>query len=389
MDEFMVVFDGNTNHQILMKHQYNKHPNIDFNLGQYYIDPVHCPTVPTDEDLEESPFECVPGASPTPTPTSTTTLTPTPTVTSTSTPTVTSTNTPTLTETPTLTVTSTPTVTSTSTPTQTSTSTPTLTATNTPTLTSTSTPTVTSTSTPTLTNTSSSAPTETPTSTPTTTPTNTPTLTSTPSEAGVPDTDTTLFYEGEVCGDILTNWTTKSVQEAKCDWEYIITHPNWNYGGGSVYYYSSAGFVVGTQLYGAGPTYFPSTQTGNYIYTPNGENTYPLYVVEVVNGVIAVIHDFNDLPVCGTYECPSPTPTTTESSTLTPTPTVTSTSTPTLTSTNTPTVNEYQYTNCNEYQNSNTNLNKYTHINKYYNPYVNKYTNNNTSLSKTGRIKYI
>jgi len=82
----MVVFDGNDNHQLLMKHQYDKHPNIDFKLGQYYIDPVHCSDVPTDEDLEESPFVCEPEATPTPTPTSTTTLTPTPTVTSTSTP---------------------------------------------------------------------------------------------------------------------------------------------------------------------------------------------------------------------------------------------------------------------------------------------------------------
>jgi len=437
-DEFMIVFDGNDNHQLLMKHQYDKHPNIDFKLGQYYVDPVHCSDVPTDEDLEESPFVCEPGATPTPTPTSTTTLTPTPTVTSTSTPTVTSTNTPTetITQTPTNTSTDVPT----STPTLTATQTPTLTATSTdvptqtPTVTSTSTPTVTSTATPTLTSTSgatfiaslalctdpynpiysmslpleympytigpsinwysytvtddsgicyhaigqtsgtpnrvwsgdntlsltnyfqqgqftgctqcenSTIPTSTPTTTATNTPTQTetptltttntptltetPTLTSTPSGAGTPDVNVNLWFEGRVCDTITTNWTTKTVEEVKCDWEYIITHPNWNYAGSSVYYYSSAGINPGTQLYGAGPTYFPSTQTGNYVYTPNGENTYPIYVVEIVNGVIMTIHDFASLPVCDTYECPSPTPT----------PTVTSTSTPTLTETSTPTL---------------------------------------------------
>ncbi len=57
-DEFVVIFDGNTNQQILMKHRYNKHPNIDFDLGQYYIDANHCPTEPTNQELSNSIFDC-------------------------------------------------------------------------------------------------------------------------------------------------------------------------------------------------------------------------------------------------------------------------------------------------------------------------------------------
>ena len=56
--EFVVIFNGNSNEQLLLKHQYNKHPNINFDLGQYYIDPVNCPTEPTNTELEESPFGC-------------------------------------------------------------------------------------------------------------------------------------------------------------------------------------------------------------------------------------------------------------------------------------------------------------------------------------------
>ena len=57
-DEFVVVFNGNNGDQILMKHKYNKHPNIGFNLGQYYIDANHCPTEPTNEELSSSIFDC-------------------------------------------------------------------------------------------------------------------------------------------------------------------------------------------------------------------------------------------------------------------------------------------------------------------------------------------
>lgn len=57
-NEFVVIFNGNSDEQLLLKHQYNKHPNINFDLGQYYIDPVNCPTEPTNTELEESPFGC-------------------------------------------------------------------------------------------------------------------------------------------------------------------------------------------------------------------------------------------------------------------------------------------------------------------------------------------
>ena len=358
-DEFMVVFDGNSNHQILMKHQYDKHPNIDFNLGQYYIDPVHCPTVPTNEDLEESPFECIPGATPTPTPTSTSTSTPTPTVTSTSTPTSTSTNTPTSTQTPTLTLTSTPTLTATSTPTLTATNTNTQTATDVPTSTPTSTPTVTSTNTPTETPTSTptntptvtstSTTTEVPTQTPTSTSTSTPTTT--PSAIGNPDMVVNLWYQANICGGNV-NWIDKTINEVKCDFIEAITNPNpsLNMVGQNYNYYSTQGFVVGTQLY-YGPIYngtYPTVNwSGTTVQSPNSStpsdinNDGPFYVVAFdSNGIITSIDEFTTLPTCGIYECPSPTPTLTETPTQTPTLTLTSTptSTPTLTATSTPTL---------------------------------------------------
>ena len=204
--------------------------------------------------------------------------------------------------------------------------------------------------TPTLTVTPTYSQTITPTITPTLTPTNsqtvtptiesvvtpTPTLTVTPDS--VPDVESIIYFEGRVCDTIITNWTTKTPEDVKCDWEYIITHPNWNYSGSGIHYYSSAGFVPGTQLYGAAPSYIPSVFTGNYVYTPNGENTYPIYVVEIVNGVINSVTDFATLPTCGTYDCPTPTPTVTPTNSQTVTPTNSQTVTPTYSQTVTPTV---------------------------------------------------
>jgi hypothetical protein len=210
--------------------------------------------------------------------------------------------------------------------------TPTPTLTVTPTYSQTITPTRTPTRTPTLTPTYSQ--TVTPTIESVVTPT--PTLTVTPDS--VPDADAMLYFEGRVCDTIITNWTTKTPEEVKCDWEYIITHPNWYYSGSGIHYYSSAGFVPGTQLYGAAPSYIPSVFTGNYVYTPNGENTYPIYVVEIVNGVINSVTDFATLPTCGTYECPTPTPTVTPTYSQTVTPTISQTVTPTYSQTVTPTV---------------------------------------------------
>jgi hypothetical protein len=100
--ENVVVFDGNSNQQILMRHAYNIHPNINFNLGQYYTDPTWCPDVPSDSSLDDFPFECIiPSPTPTPTITVTPTITPTRTITPTLTTTPISSVTPTPTPTPT------------------------------------------------------------------------------------------------------------------------------------------------------------------------------------------------------------------------------------------------------------------------------------------------
>ena len=108
----VVVFDGNSNQQILMRHTYNVHPDINFNLGQYYNDPTWCPTAPSDSSLDDLPFACIPlSPTPTPTPTKTPTPTITPTITPTNTVTPTTSVTPTITPTVTPTITPTPTVT--------------------------------------------------------------------------------------------------------------------------------------------------------------------------------------------------------------------------------------------------------------------------------------
>jgi hypothetical protein len=220
--------------------------------------------------------------------------------------------TPTLTITPTYSQTITPTRTPTLTPTNSQTITPTRTPTLTPTYSQTITPTVESVVTP------------------------TPTLTVTPDS--VPDTEIFLYYNGEVCDGTPTDWRNKPIDEVKCDWEYIITHPNQTFGSQGYFYYSSAGFVPGTQLYGSGPGYLPMIGNENLVYAPNGSNTYPIYVVEVVNGIISTINDFASLPTCGTYDCPTPTPTVSPTNSQTVTPTNSQTVTPTYSQTVTPTV---------------------------------------------------
>ena len=134
-EQHMTIFDGNINHQLLMRHSYSKHPNISLKLGQYYIDTLNCNVIPSNQELEKSIFDCIPSptSTPTPTPTQTQTLTTTPTSTPTQTLTQTLTNTKTQTPTQTLTSTPTPTQTQTltTTPTQTPTPTPTLTETQT------------------------------------------------------------------------------------------------------------------------------------------------------------------------------------------------------------------------------------------------------------------
>lgn len=57
-NQYVVVFNGNDSHQILMKHKYEVHPNMYFDLGQYYIDENWCPTEPTNEELSNSVIGC-------------------------------------------------------------------------------------------------------------------------------------------------------------------------------------------------------------------------------------------------------------------------------------------------------------------------------------------
>lgn len=56
-DEYVVVFNGNSSEQVLMKHQYETHPNIDFKLQQYYTGP-DCPDKPTIQEMEQPPYNC-------------------------------------------------------------------------------------------------------------------------------------------------------------------------------------------------------------------------------------------------------------------------------------------------------------------------------------------
>ena len=57
--ENVIIFNGNTDVQVLMSHKYTNHPNNNFNLGQYYIDENWCPDEPTNEELSTPIFECL------------------------------------------------------------------------------------------------------------------------------------------------------------------------------------------------------------------------------------------------------------------------------------------------------------------------------------------
>ena len=210
--------------------------------------------------------------------------------------------------------------------------TPTPTVTPTGTGTPTATPTVTPTGTGTPTDTSTTTSTTTPTSTntptvvtPTETPTSTPTSTLT-----TPDVEINLTYAGTVCG-VFEDWSTLTVNDIKCYFTKAFD-PLVSVQGGSFFYYSTSGFNIGTQLYNSVGT--PEMVTGNYVYGPStfpgGADIFspPLFVVSVLNGVITAITNFDDIPVCDEFICPTPTPTSTSTSTPTITPTATTTSTP-------------------------------------------------------------
>lgn len=163
---------------------------------------------------------------------------------------------------------------------------------------------------PTPTPTASSTPTPTPTEsfTPTPTPTESSTPTPTPTIELVEPSYLEFFlsYSATICGVPQTNWTGLPINDVKCTYlegfDPLIQVNNT----GGYYYDVNDGLVVGTQLYGYVGflmTYTASTFTGNYVYSTVVWDP-PFYVMEIVNGIIVSITNFDDLPVCGTYICP-------------------------------------------------------------------------------------
>lgn len=126
-----------------------------------------------------------------------------------------------------------------------------------------------------------------------------------------------VTFRGVICG-VMTDWTSKTPSEVKCDWLEAY-NPLVQVGGTTFNYYSNVGFVVGAQLYNSVGTPLTGV-TGNYIQSPNSPSSNPdpvftpspIYVVTVTNGVITAMYDVNSLPACGPYECPTTTTTTTE-----------------------------------------------------------------------------
>jgi hypothetical protein len=322
----LIVFNGNSNHQLLLQHKYDQFTRFDVDVYQQGFSSL-CPNgipagprVPGEVpcDMEGSIDLPCGELYPTPTPTPTPTNTPTPTPTSTPTPTATNTPTPTptATNTPTPTPTATETPTPTPTPTSTETPTPTPTETGTPTPTpicefdvdltlSTNTPTPTPTGTPTPTPTPNcnfdvdvdniTTPTPTPTSTPTcdfdvdvdniTTPT--PTPTSTPTPTPTPDCNFDVDVDNITTPTPTPTPTNTPTPTPNCDFDVDVDN-------------------ITTPTPTPTPT-ATNTPTPTPTPTPNCD-----FDVDVDN-----------------ITTPTPTPTPTETSTPTPTPTETSTPTPT------------------------------------------------------------
>ena len=223
----LVVFNGDTNKQILLSFTQNKFGSLNFDLEQLYVNGSNTNYFPREMGVEDCNNEPIVACgeeyvAQTRTPTPTPTLTPTVTPTNTQTGTPTSTPTQTLTRSPTNTPTETPTQGVTNTPTQTLTSTPTQTPTLTLTSTPTNTPTLTLTSTPTNTPTLTSTPTNTPTLTLTSTPTNTPTQTLT----ATVDCDFLIDYVVNTPTPTPTQ-TLTATPLTECDFliEYVVNDP--------------------------------------------------------------------------------------------------------------------------------------------------------------------
>jgi hypothetical protein len=366
----LILFNGNSDTQVLIQHSYTKFNRLDMNLSQYYIDDKCCKT-PIEDPVRNYTTECgvitpaVPCGSTYPI------VTPTPTATPTSTPTSTSTGTPTITSTPT------------STATPTSTSTPTSTVTETPTSTSTPTSTVTPdctfkidtvaiipTPTPTTTTTapancefiidtvaviSTPTPTTTTTTTPTTSPncefvidtvaviaTPTPSITTTPTIS--PSCDFVIDTVAIITTPTPTTTTTSTPTESpNCEFVIdtvaIIATPT----------PTSTSTITETPTSTETPT---ATSTPTVTETPNCEfviDTVAIIATPTPTETPTVTPTATDTPNCEfvidvdvLIATPTPsitvTPTVTETPTSTETPTETPTSTATPTVTGTPTI---------------------------------------------------
>ena len=383
----LIVFNGNSNHQLLLQHKYDQFTRFDVDVYQQGFSSL-CPDgvpagprVPGEVpcDMEGNIDLPCGGLYPTPTPTPTPTSTPTPTATPTPTPTETPTPTPTATETGTPTPTPTATETPTPTPTPTITVEPTPTPicdfdvditfpTSTPTPTPTPTPIcdfdvvidniTTVTPTPTPTNVCDfdvvvdniTTPTPTPTGTPTPTPTPdcnfdvvvdnittpTPTPTSTPTPTPTPDCNFDVVVD-----NITTPTPTPTSTPTSTPTPTPTPTPDCNFD------------VVVDNITTVTPTPTP-TETPTPTPTPTSTETpTPTPICDfdvIVDNITTPTPTPTETPTPTPTETPTPTPTPTETPTPTPdcnfdvvtdnitTPTPTPTSTPTPTPTPTPTL---------------------------------------------------
>jgi hypothetical protein len=389
----VVIFNGDSNKQILLSFTQNKFGSLNFDLEQLYVNGSNTNYFPREmgvEDCDNTPVvECgevyvaqtrTPTPTPTLTPTNTPTKTPTSTPTSTPTQTLTSTPTSTPTNTPTLGVTNTPTPTLTETPTNT----PTLTLTSTPTSTPTLTPTLTPTNTPTLTLTATqtptatidcdfsiqyvvNTPTPTPTPTLTQTPTNTPTLTLTATQTPTATVDCNFSIQYVVNTPTPTPTSTQTLTPTNtptltltstptntptltptatidCDFaiQYVVNTPT----------PTPTQTLTQTPTLTETPTNTPTlTLTSTPTETPTQTPTLtPTATVDCDFSIQYVVNTPTPTPTPTLTETPTNTPTLTPTATVdctfdfdvivntpTPTPTSTPTNTPTLTPTETPT----------------------------------------------------
>jgi hypothetical protein len=144
------------------------------------------------------------------------------------------------------------------------------------------------------------------------TPPQTPTQTETPSQTPTVTpsfVEFLLSYGATICGSEI-NWTSKTKEEVKCDFIEAFD-PLVEVDGNAGYYYNSSTTLgPGSQLYYNlfGIFFVNTTLTGKYgpsTYPANPDiSSPPLYVMEILNGVVVAITNFDDISSCGTYVCP-------------------------------------------------------------------------------------